>query len=271
MLLTDFGLRDAYVGIMKGAILARNPAASIVDLCHQMPPQDVRRGAFLLATSVQYFPAGAIFVGVVDPGVGTERRAVALEAADWCFVGPDNGLFAWALRFMAHDGRIALATIGGSLRLTSGARAVQLSESRFWLPQVSTTFHGRDVFAPVAAELSLGRSLGDFGPPISELLDLAWPEPQRCNDGSVSGEVVTTDGFGNLITNLRAGDLPPSPIFEIGGQLIRGISSHFQSSEPFVAAIGSSGFLEIAAPNSNAARLLGAEPGSPLIVRPSAL
>src|SRR5215210_3184015 len=113
VLLTDFGLRDAYVGVMKGVILGRNPAARLVDLTHEVPPQDVKRAAFLLATSLRYFPPGSVFLAVVDPGVGTRRRALAVQAADWTLVGPDNGVLAWALRFLAAEGLLSIETARG--------------------------------------------------------------------------------------------------------------------------------------------------------------
>ena len=127
VLLTDFGLVDGYVAAMKGVILGRNPAAILVDLTHEVPPQDIRRAAFLLATTMPYFPPGAVFLTVVDPGVGTARRALAVRAADWYLVGPDNGVLAWALRFLARDGRLAVDLDAGQLRIRSGGRAIELT------------------------------------------------------------------------------------------------------------------------------------------------
>jgi S-adenosylmethionine hydrolase len=266
-MLTDFGLRDAYVGVVKGVILARHPHARLVDLCHEVPPQDIRRAALLLATSVPYFAPGAVFLVVVDPGVGTERRALAVEAAGWTFVGPDNGVLTWALRLLARDGQIEVGAEKGWLQLRAGARAVELLERRFWLPEVSSTFHARDVFGPVAAELSLGRPLAELGPAISELRDLSWPQLRQQADGSLRGEVLTVDGFGNLITNLRQDDLAPSPVFQVGDQIIRGLTPHFQSDSELIALIGSSGLVEIAAPNGSAAAVLQAGSGASVTVQ----
>lgn len=263
--LTDFGLYDPYVGVVKGVIWGRNPAATVIDLTHQVPPQDIRRAAFVLATSVSYFPIGSVFLVVVDPGVGTERRAVALEAEGWRFVGPDNGVFAWTLHFLARTGRIAVRSEGANLRLERGARAVELTERRFWRPEISSTFHGRDIFGPVAAELSRGRPLTDLGEPLQALVDLPWPAASPLGDGGVRGEVVTVDGYGNLITNLRREDLPSEPVFEIAGRSWRGLARTFQSGAELVALIGSSGFVEIAVPNGSAARLL--QCGAGTIVR----
>lgn len=266
-LLTDFGRRDVYVGAMKGAILCRNPSAQLVDLTHDVPPGDIRQGAFVLAASVQHFPPGTVFLAVVDPGVGTARRGLAVEAADWLLVGPDNGLLAWALRFLAWDGRVAFHSETKMIRPGSGWRAVELAERRFWRSTVSGTFHGRDIFGPVAAELSLGRGLDELGPVVDRIVDLAWPEPRRTASGALAGEVVVSDHYGNLITNLRQADLPPLPEIEIGGRVVRGLAEHFQSSAPLVALIGSSGFVELAAPNGSAAAMLSAGEGTPVVVR----
>jgi S-adenosylmethionine hydrolase len=266
-LLTDFGSRDGYVGIMKGVILNRLPGATLVDLSHDVPPQDIRHGAFVLATSVAYFPRGTVFLAVVDPGVGSQRRAVAVEASHWSFVGPDNGLFAWTLRFLARDGQAGLRVADGRLRFEKGIRAVELTEDRFWLAELSSTFHGRDLFAPVAAELSRGRSLQELGLPIEDLTDLPWPATWRDAQGSVSGEVVFVDTYGNLITNLGLADLPGECRIEIADRIIPGLSGHFQSPDQVVALIGSSGFLEIACPNGNAARLLSVTVRTPVYAR----
>lgn len=264
-LLTDFGLRDTYVGVMKAAVVERLPDARLVDLCHEVPPQNVRRAAFLLLTAVPYLPRGTVCLVVVDPGVGTERRPIALAAGDYRFVGPDNGVFAWALRELARrDGR-TLAAVDGRLPLAAGGRAVELTERGYWRPEVSSTFHGRDLFGPVAAALAAGVALERLGRPIDWLVDLAWPEPRRTPTG-VRGEVLEPDGYGNLITNLRPEHLPGRPRFEIGGRRIEGLATSFQSDRPLVALIGSSGFVELAAPNGNAATLLAANAGTPVRV-----
>jgi S-adenosyl-L-methionine hydrolase (adenosine-forming) len=208
-----------------------------------------------------------VFLVVVDPGVGTERRGLAIEAAGWTFVGPDNGVLTWALRLLARHGQLELGAENGFLQLRAGARAVELLERRFWLPAVSSTFHARDVFGPVAAELSLGRPLTELGPAISELRDLPWPEPCDEPDGSLRGEVLTVDGFGNLITNLRPDVLATSPVFHVGDQIIRGLVRNFQSDSELIALIGSSGFVEIAAPNGSAAARLQASAGASVRVQ----
>lgn len=182
-ILTDFGTRDPYVGVMKGVIHGINPAAALVDLTHAVTRQAIREGAFLLANSAPYFPAGTVFLAVVDPGVGSARRPIAAEADGHWFVGPDNGLLASVLE------------AGG------GWRAVELTAKAYRLPRVSHSFHGRDIFAPAAAHLSLGVPLEDLGPAVSDLVRL--PPPKRERSGSIlCGEVMHIDGFGNIETSL---------------------------------------------------------------------
>lgn len=181
--LTDFGTQDAYVGVIKGVILSLNPDTPIVDLTHAIPRHAVRDGALLLVQSVPYFPAGTVFLAVVDPGVGSERRPIAAEAGGYQFVGPDNGL----LSFTLHD--------------LGGGRAVELTETAFRLSNVSHAFHGRDIFAPAAAWLSLGTPLEAMGNPVDDWVEL--PPPLCRREGNiVQGEIVYVDGFGNLETSI---------------------------------------------------------------------
>src|SRR6266550_5045972 len=182
-LLTDFGLCDNYVGVLKGVIINITPQAYLIDITHNIPPQDIAAGAWVLGTSYRYFPPGTIYVCVVDPGVGSVRRPIAVCAGDWFFVGPDNGLLSYVL---------ATQTI---------YEAVLLSNPAYHLPQVSKTFQGRDIFAPVAAHLARGITLRDFGAPLDpsslRLLDLKYASRQ---EGRIEGHIVYIDHFGNLIT-----------------------------------------------------------------------
>jgi len=248
-LTTDFGLEDAYVGVMKGVILGINPAASIVDLCHAIPPQDVRAAAFLLHTAWPYFPPGTIHVVVVDPGVGSQRRAIAVATEAATFLAPDNGVLSYVLAEVKE------------------AQAVHLTNQRYWLPQVSATFHGRDIFAPVAAHLSLGVPLTDLGEPLplGELVTFPLPRPARQSNGTWLGHVVHVDHFGNLVTDLEAGAIgdAQSVVIEVGGQRIVGVRHTYREGVPGepMALIGSSGRLEIAVPGGHAARWLQAQIG----------
>ncbi len=253
-LLTDFGIQDAYVGVMKGVILSVNPAARIVDLTHEVPPQDVIKGAFLLRSAAAYFPDGTVHVAVVDPGVGTERRPVVVVTKRAFLVGPDNGLLTPSAAVL-------------------GVREVRrLEQSEFFRHPVSQTFHGRDVFAPVAAHLAAGVSPDRLGPIAPALQPLCLPEPRR-ECGAIHGEVLYVDRFGNLITNVPAAQLaayPPSAVcVSIAGVSIAAIASSYAAvprGAP-LAVIGSAGLLEIAVRDGNAAEELGAGVGTPITVR----
>ncbi len=249
-LLTDYGLADTYVGQVKGAVLRVAPNATLVDLTHTVPPQNVFTGAFLLWTAVEAFAPGTIHVAVVDPGVGTARRGIAVRAKRGdLLVGPDNGLLVPACE-----------------RLGGVADAVELTETRFFGPQRSTTFHGRDVFGPVAGHLANGVPLEQLGPRIEDL-DLSIELP-RAEAGC--GEVIYIDGFGNVVTSFRAEDLPARFSVEIAGRIIDGAPHpHFQAVGPgeLAAIIGSSGLLEVCERDGNAASTLSVELGEPVRVK----
>jgi S-adenosylmethionine hydrolase len=262
-LLTDFGTADGYVGAMKGSILSMAPGVTIVDISHQVPPQDVRFGAFTLMTATDTFPSGSVHVGVVDPGVGGARRAVAIRIDGSYFVGPDNGLLSWVVA-----GRLGGITVSEALELGPDATAVSLDVASYWRPSVSSTFHGRDIFGPVAAHLSRGETLDRLGKPITTIAALPFPIPVERN-GALVGEILVVDHFGNCITNMRGNALTGRPAFEIAGRTIASSSANYESSEELVALIGSSGFLEIAVPNGSAAGRLGVAPGATVVARPS--
>jgi S-adenosyl-L-methionine hydrolase (adenosine-forming) len=253
-LLTDFGLKDNYTASMKGVILGINPHARLVDVSHLVPPQDIRSGAFLLRRVYQDFPPGTIHLAVVDPGVGTSRRGLAMKAGGYFFVGPDNGLFSWILRkehmWSAHS----------------------LEVSAYWRRVVSRTFHGRDIFAPVAAHLASGVDVSAFGPACSPLL-APWSSPEGRED-ELAGEVVYVDHFGNAITNLTRKDLDlfaPSDQWAVtvGEQSISKVAETYGDEAPgsIMALIGSDDHLEIAVSQGDAAGSLGIRAGSPVSVR----
>lgn len=267
-LTTDFGLEDPYVAAMKGVILTISPQVTIVDISHAVRPQAIAQGAFLLASAWPHFPRGSIHVGVVDPGVGTKRRALAVRTPAATFVGPDNGLLSPALPDEVREaawGQDQAAPV----RLPEGYRAVSLTNEAYFHQPVSSTFHGRDIFAPVAAHISLGVPLEDLGPPVEEMLALA-PVRARCQpDGSLRGRVIHIDVFGNLVTDIRCEDLPAGrPTVEVATGRIVGLSTTYQEDAEILAVVGSSGYLEIAAPKASAAGLLGAALGMPVLVRP---
>ncbi|MEW6657625.1 MAG: SAM-dependent chlorinase/fluorinase [Thermodesulfobacteriota bacterium] len=242
---------------MKGVILGLNPRAVLVDVTHEVPAQDIPRGAFILAQAAPYFPPGTIHLVVVDPGVGPGRRGLAAYARGHYWVGPDNGLFQWAW--------------AGSSDLT----IVSLTAAGYFRPQVVATFHGRDIFAAVAAHLSLGVDLLSFGPPITDPLPLPFPAPVR-ESGMIHGQIIYVDHFGNLVSNIPASELRPwlqdrKLVVRIGSRTISGLSSTYEDTAPgeFLALIGSHGYLEIAGNQEHAARRLGLGVGASLALLPS--
>lgn len=270
-LTTDFGIEDPYVGVMKGVVLGINPEARLVDLTHAVGAQQVLQGAFLLGNAFRYFPPGTIHLAVVDPGVGSARRALAMEAGGYCFVAPDNGLLTYAL---AELGLKSDASGDQPVRtaLPPGMRAVALTNPDFRLHPVSSTFHGRDIFAPAAAYLSRGTSFGELGGEVSSLLLFPLAQPRKQSDGTIAGRVVHVDHFGNLVTDIRVADLPEGPVdILVAGKIIHGLSSSYADAavteaSPLLAITGSAGYLDVAARNGNAARFLDIGPGEPVRV-----
>ena len=258
-LTTDFGHDSPYVAALKGVILSINPTATVVDLTHSVPPQDVLAGAVVLADTCGWFPPGTIHLGVVDPGVGTARKIVCLSGGDHLFVGPDNGL-------------LALAAAAGPPTV-----AHEVTNSRFRLPEISRTFHGRDIMAPAAAYLSLGISPDDLGPQLEQFVRLKLPEPAVFPD-RIEGEVLLIDSFGNAITNITGGHLarvfgrdgasPGNWVVAWGPHEIRGSVGTYGDAEPGtpVALIGSAGRLELAVVQGSAAAALAIERGERVAV-----
>jgi len=249
-LTTDFGTADWFVGTMKGVIAYINPKATVVDISHAIAGGEIRAGAFTLAASYRYFPKGTVHVAIVDPGVGSKRGAIAVQTERYFFVGPDNGVLSYAIR-------------GEKIK------AVRALENKsYFLEPVSQTFHGRDVFAPVAAHLDRGVALAKFGPPLRNFVRVHWPEP-KLHAESIEGEVIYIDKFGNAITNISAASLRGKHI-EIfkGRKRVCALATHYQAvpAGRAVAAPGSSGYLEIAVNGGNAMAILGLELGDRVTV-----
>jgi len=269
-LTTDFGLTDGYVAAMKGVILGINPQAKLVDLCHNVKPQNIFQAAFVLSTAYPFFPQKTIHVVVVDPGVGTERRAIILRTPLGDFVAPDNGVLSYVIwqfsnRVEANGNEVEQAELGPELE------AAALTEPRFWRQPVSSTFHGRDIFAPVAALLSLGFPPINFGQAVTSLTVLPLPQPYQALDGSLVGHVLHIDNFGNLISNIKSSDLTPTkePVsIEVGSKVISGLSRTYAEGKGLLALIGSSGYLEVSLKGGSAFALIGIRAGSEVIVRP---
>ncbi|MFC1821196.1 S-adenosyl-l-methionine hydroxide adenosyltransferase family protein [Thermodesulfobacteriota bacterium] len=248
-LTTDFGLSDPYVAMMKGVILTINPTANLVDLSHLIGAGAILQAASLIHESFLFFPPGSIHIGVVDPGVGSKRRLLALKAQEHFFVGPDNGLF-WPVIQDSKDVKI-----------------VQLTERKYFLPRVSQTFHGREIFAPVAAHLSAGIALELMGVDMNDPVPLDYPQP-LLKDGFLYGRIMRVDNFGNLITNIQHRELEQflkssQPFIEVGKLAIKGLSFIYADAdegEP-LAQVNSSGHLEIAVNMGRASEYLGLDTG----------
>ena len=274
VLATDFGLADAYVGMMRGTILDISPGATVIDLTHGIGAQDIRHGAVVLADSFRHFPDGSIFVAVVDPGVGTARDAILLETPHARFLAPDNGLLTLVCR--QYDTGFGDAAHAGSGPVPDGCRAWRLTNPAYWKHPVSATFHGRDVFAPAAAHLSRGVPPKELGEPVNRVAALGLPIP-RVESNSVSGEVVYVDAFGNLITDITAGILAdlgaavgdPAVYISIVGHTIAGLSRTFHdpTGAGLRALLGSHGRLEIVVVDGSAAAMLGIGDGAAVVVR----
>lgn len=268
-LLTDFGEPQAYVGAMKGAILRINPQATIVDISHTVEPQNVAQGAFLLNVAYSSFPDGTIHVAVVDPGVGTERKILLVTTLNAFFLVPDNGLLSYVLdeeKAFQDDngnpsGEARLSHIANTLReraLGPGVSAVALSNPSYFRHPVSKTFHGRDIFAPAAAHLSLGVPPEEMGDQVSSILAFEVPHP-IIQDREIIGHIIYQDSFGNLITDVTQAHLTsPDLVIEVRGHTIYGLSPSYAEGGQLLAVIGSSGKLEIAVRNGSAAKVLGA-------------
>jgi S-adenosylmethionine hydrolase len=242
---TDFGLSDHYVGVVKGVILGINPEARIVDLCHQIEPYDLVGAAITLAASYRYFPPGTVHLVVVDPGVGSERRAIVAEAGSWLFVAPDNGVLE--LVYQRHPHRV------WSLRTEEIA-----------LQPVSNTFHARDIFAPASARLSLGAAPEQIGDRIHDFVRAEIPCPRQSGPRTRQGVVLKVDRFGNLITNFQPADLPTSFLITVGDARIQTLRSSYAAAAPgeVFAIAGSSGFLEISTNQGSAAAATGVRRGA---------
>ena len=269
-LTTDFGLTDAYVAAMKGVMLSINPRAKLIDICHTIQPQNIYQAGFVLSTAYPFFPRKTIHLVVVDPGVGTERRAIILRTPLADFVAPDNG----ALSYVIHSFTKPMPNKANHQQVELGPEleAVAITKPEFWRSPVSPTFHGRDIFAPVAARLSLGLPPTDFGEAITSVVTLPLPCPHQASDGSLVGHVLHIDSFGNLITNIKSDDLPKSKgtiTIEVGNHVIAGLSRTYAEGEGLLALIGSNGYLEVSLKGGSAGARLAAEAGNEVRIRTS--
>ena len=253
-LTTDFGLCDHYAGTMKGVILRICPEANIVDINHEVTPYEIAEGAYTIAQAYSFFPRKTVHVVVVDPGVGTSRRALVAEAAGQYFVAPDNGVLSLIFAREKHKVRV-------------------ISNQRYFLKPVSQTFHGRDIFAPAAAHLAKGAKFASMGKPIDNYLRSEFGSPTRTGKHFWTGAVLKVDRFGNLVTNFRLPDFPglEQRAFEmvVGPQSVSRVAQNYGEcalGELFLI-VGSAGYLEISANQASAAKLLGCAAGAPVELR----
>lgn len=252
-ILTDFGSKNGFTGVLKGVIWKIAPDTHIADITHEITPQNIMEGAIALWRAAAFFPAGTIHVAVVDPGVGTARRPIAAQIGDQYFVGPDNGIFTPIMEQAESKGQ--------------GVKVFHLVNPEYWLPEVSHTFHGRDIFAPVAAHLAAGVLIEKMGTPVKDPIRLVMPQPVRTDRGW-QGQVVLIDIFGNIATNL-SGDLiknKPNVLIHIGGERIQGLVKSYGERTPgdVVALVDSENFLEVAVVNGNGAQKIEATIGDPV-------
>lgn len=249
-LLTDFGLKDGNVGVMKGVIWGIAPEAKIADLSHNISPQNVPEAALILLRSSPYFPAGTVHTIVVDPGVGTQRRPIAARIGPHFYVAPDNGVLSMILERGQQQGWTA--------------EFIHLDKPEFWLKEISHVFHGRDIFAPSAAHLAAGVPLSNMGSPIHNPLRLELPRPRRTATG-FQGQVIHIDHFGNISTNIRIEQLGEAPgaVVRLSGSEIRGMVETFgqRPAGELIALYGSTGNLIVSVVNGSAAERLNARVG----------
>jgi S-adenosylmethionine hydrolase len=269
-LTTDFGYDDAYVAAVKGAILSINPEANIIDISHSIEPQNILQAAFILSAAYRYFPKQTVHMAIVDPGVGSERQGIILKTPSAFFVAPDNGTLSYIIDDLLPIESRSLTEHTHDLKkivFKKGLEAAAITDPRFWRHPVSPTFHGRDIFAPVAAGLSLGISLYEFGEKINSLHVLSIPKPSLDPEGNLVGQVLHVDRFGNLITNIKSNDLPGKNVMiEVAGYCIQGISDYYAQNKGVVAMVGSNGYLEVSLRDGSACDFLGAAVGDEIKV-----
>ena len=263
--ISDFGTRDSYAGTVKGVIATINPAARVIDITHGIPPHDIMAGALTLGGTFRYFPKGTIFLAVIDPGVGSDRKAMIASGGDYLFVLPDNGLLTGVIKSRTPIRKEDL-------------KCWQITNPAFTLEKISSTFHARDIFGPAAAHLSRGVRPENFGQAIKNPVELHWPEPIRSRNG-INGEIIYTDTFGNLVTNIPSSDVTvlgkndECLCFTEEKHKITLPVLESYSDVPSGAGLcleGSFGLMEVAVNRGSAAQLLGMGPGTRIKIRPVA-
>lgn len=251
VLLTDFGYQDPFVGVLKGVLLSRAPKARILDLTHGIAPGDVSTAAFWLMSCFFYFPKGSLFVVVVDSGVGSERKILWARTKNYRFLAPDNGALSWVEKKEAF------------------LEVREVSNPKFFLSPVSSTFHGRDIFAPAAAALLKGAAARSLGPRVSDFSKVDFPSPVVLPSGRVSGKILAVDHFGNAVTSFAAQELRPDDQFLLHGKNLGPLKKSYSQAEigKPVAVLGSSGFVELSLRQSSLAREWGVRSGDTVEIK----
>jgi len=246
-LLSDFGIHDPFVAMMKGVLLSRAPGLSLIDITHQIPPQDIKTAALYLMAAIPYMPKHTLFMAVVDPTVGTGRGIIWARTENYQFIAPDNGLISW----VEQKEKIKEARF--------------ISNSSLFLDSISSTFHGRDIMAPVAAAIARGLSEKKIGPVFDEYRRLPFPLPVKAGN-RVTGQVIAVDHFGNAITNIKRDYLSARTVFNIADRMMKGLKLTYASvpEGEAMALMGSFGFLEFSVRNGSFARTFDVKPGSPV-------
>jgi len=259
-LTSDFGNQDVYAASMKGVILSINQHATVIDITHNIKSYNVEKAAFILSTVYHHFPSGTIHVVIIDPGVGSQRKAVILKTPSAIFIAPDNGVLSYIIDGLEPpSSQLQSATVAelNQKQVPANSKAISISNQKYWSHPVSTTFHGRDIFAPVAAHLSMGIPAEEFGEVLDSLYVFPVPHPYHDVEGNLNGIVLYIDHFGNLFTNISEHNLPQGKIsITVGHHKISGLSTCYRQSEGLTAIISSNGYLEIALKEGNAAQLL---------------
>lgn len=271
-LTTDFGTTDAYVATMKGVILSINSEATVIDICHSIKPQNVLEAAFIISTTHGYFPEGTIHMVMIGSGTGGKSKPIIMKTQSAFFLAPDNGVLSYIVAETSStpigesphiDLRLRLQKLGAEIN------AVAITNPRYWRHPVSPTFHGRDIFAPVAAYLSLDMPISMFGRKLTRLHTFPIPRPYQEASGNIIGLIIHIDHFGNLVTNIKEADLPSRQVsISLGTSRIKGLSSSYAQGKGLIALIGSSGYLEISLVGGSAAAILNAKVGDRITVSP---
>lgn len=270
-LTTDFGINDGYIASLKGVILDINPSATVIDICNTIKPQNILQASYIINGVFSYFPEKSIHLVIIDPDVGSKRKAIILSVLSHYFIAPDNGVMSFILNRFIKSSKYNKST--GEFAITrkkipDNTEATAITNSLYWNKKISPVFHGRDIFAPVAAYLSSGLPASSFGASVHYLNTYNNLQPYKNSSGEIIGKIIHIDNFGNIITNIEARHLSRTHISVlVGGIVIHGINKYYAEKDDFIALLGSSDYLEVSLRNGNASAKLGVTIGDMAVVR----